>query len=79
MNLIFFLEVIAVMIPIELAYIPAYKAVFSNDKYMKYFKKFEHEDEQWHRKWKRITIIFCLGGVVTIILGMFAAFRIGIS
>jgi amino acid transporter len=62
--------IVILVIPIGLCYIPAYKAVFSNDKYLKYFKQFEKEDKYWHRKWKRRTIAFCIGSVVTTILGI---------
>lgn len=37
-------EIIAIAIialPVGLCYIPAYKAVLSNDRYLKYFKQFE--------------------------------------
>lgn len=59
-----------IALPIGLCYIPAYKAVFTNDRYLKYFKRFEKKDEQWHKKWKRITIAFCIGSVLTGILGI---------
>lgn len=58
-------------IPIVICYIPAYKAVFSDDKYLKYFKQFEKEDKQWHKKWKRITIVFCVGALLTLVIGFF--------
>ena len=51
-------EIIAIAIialPVGLCYIPAYKAVLSNDRYLKYFKQFEKEDAKWHKKWKQIT------------------------
>ena len=57
-------------IPILICYIPAYKAVFSNDIYLKYFKEFEKEDEQWHKKWKRRTWLFCIGGCLMTIVGV---------
>ena len=57
--------------PIALGYIPAYKAVFSKDRYLKYFKQFEKEDEQWHKKWKRITWVFCIGALITMAIGFF--------
>lgn len=63
---------VIVMLPIGLAYIPAYRAVFTNDRYLKYFRQFEKEDEQWHKKWKRRTIAFCVGSVAVIIGGIFA-------
>lgn len=67
----------ASFIPIEICYIPAYNAVFAKDRYLKYFKQFEKQDEHWHKRWKRITLLFCIGsvlmffislGVVTLIL-----------
>lgn len=67
-------NLILVAIPVELGYIPAYRAVFANNRYLQYFKQFEKEDEQWHRKWKRITCFFCIGSVVTFFSGVGAAF-----
>ena len=64
------LIILIIAIPIGICYIPAYKAVFANDKYLKYFKQFEKENELWHRKWKRITIVFCTGAVVAFLLGI---------
>ena len=69
-------NLILVAIPVELGYIPAYRAVFANNRYLQYFKQFEKEDEQWHRKWKRITCFFCIGSVVTFFSGVGAAFFI---
>ncbi len=69
---------ILLIIPIGLAFIPAYKAVFSGDRYLEYFKQFEKEDEAWHKKWKRRTIAFCVGSVITTLLGIAAAFAIAI-
>ena len=57
--------------PISLGYIPAYRAVFSKDHYLKYFKQFEKENEQWHKKWKMITWAFCIGALITIAIGFF--------
>jgi hypothetical protein len=68
----FLLSMLAIVIPIGLCYIPAYKAVFSKDRYLKYFKQFEKEDEQWHRKWKWTTVAFCIGSIVSGLLGMAA-------
>lgn len=52
-------------------YLIAYKAVYSNHRYLKYYKKFEKKDERWHKKWRLISIIFRLGGVISIILGLY--------
>lgn len=73
-----FLMMVLIGIPIGFGYIPAYKAVFSDDRYLQYFKQFEKEDEAWHKKWKRRTIAFCVGSVITTLLGMAAAFAIAI-
>lgn len=62
----------AVVIPITIGYIPAYKAVFTKDRYLKYFKQFEKNGECWHKKWKRITWTFCIGSIVTTLLGIIA-------
>lgn len=59
-------------IPIVVCYIPAYKAVFAKDRYLKYFKLFEKENEDWHRKWKLITVAFCVGSVAFTLLGICA-------
>ena len=64
--------------PISLGYIPAYRAVFSKDHYLKYFKQFEKENEQWHKKWKRITWVFCIGSVVFTIGGIFAMWGVSL-
>ena len=57
--------------PVALGYIPAYRAVFSKDRYLNYFKQFEKEDEQWHKKWKLITWAFCIGALITMAIGFF--------
>ena len=74
-------EIIAIAIialPVGLCYIPAYKAVFSNDRYLKYFKQFEKEDAKWHKKWKQITWGFCIGSVVFTIGGIFAMWGVSL-
>ena len=63
-------------IPVVICYIPAYKAVFSKDKYLKYFKQFEKKEASWHKKWKWITIAFCIGSVVVSLLGICVALGI---
>ena len=68
-NLIVATAIIA--LPIALGYIPAYRAVFSKDRYLNYFKQFEKEDEQWHKKWKMITWAFCIGALITMAIGFF--------
>lgn len=75
-NLIVAMTIIA--LPIGLCYIPAYRAVFSKDRYLKYFKQFEKEDEQWHKKWNRITWVFCIGSVVFTIGGIFAMWGVSL-
>ncbi len=75
-NLIVATAIIA--LPIALGYIPAYRAVFSKDRYLNYFKQFEKEDEQWHKKWKRITWVFCIGSVVFTIGGIFAMWGVSL-
>ena len=75
-NINFLTVALLVSPPILLFYIPAYRAVFSKDRYLEYFKQFEKEDEQWHKKWKWITIVFCVGSVMTTLMGICATWAI---
>ena len=61
-------------IPIFLCYTHAYNAVYYKNRYLKYFRQFEKEDEAWHRKWKRITIAFCIGSIISTLLGIVIGF-----
>ena len=66
--------ILLIAAPVALCYIPAYKAVFTRDRYLIYFKKFEREDNEWHKKWKYITILFLAGSIVMVLLGILAMF-----
>ena len=55
------------------------KMIFKDKRYLKYFRQFEKEDKTWHRKWHRITIAFCAGGVLAFIGGIAVAFEIAIG
>ena len=50
-----FILCVLIFTPVLLCFIPAQKAVFKDDRYLRYFKKFEKEDELWHKKWRKIT------------------------
>lgn len=65
------LVLIVLTIPISIGYIPMHMAVFHNDRYIVYFKKYEKEDEGWHKKWKRITLAFCVFSIAMMVLGFF--------
>ncbi|MEE3416828.1 MAG: hypothetical protein VZR53_15845 [Prevotella sp.] len=69
-----FVRMLVLGIPIIIGYIPLYKAVFSNDVYLKYFREFEKKDEKWHRKWKWITAAFVILSVVAFFSGVFITF-----
>lgn len=49
---------------------PAQKAVFTKDRYIGFFDRFEKEDEHWHKKWSRITTLFCVGAVLMFVGGI---------
>lgn len=66
-------------IPIGLACIPMHRWIYADDKYAKYFAQFEKEDAQWHKKWKRNAIAFCIGGFLASILGIITALAIAIT
>lgn len=72
------LKILIFAVPIGVLYIPAYKAIYAQNRYLKYFKKFEKEDEHWHKKWKWITFAFCIGSIIATFLGICAAFAIAI-
>ena len=63
------IDLLLLALPIEVCFIPAYSAVFSNDRYSKYFRQFEKEDEHWHKKWRGITILFIMGSIIFTIMG----------
>ncbi len=65
-----------IAIPVIPCDIKTHKMVFTNDRYLKYFKKFEKKDEAWHKKWKRRTLLFSIGSIIAFVLGIAAAFAI---
>ena len=70
------IDLLLLALPIEVCFIPAYSAVFSNDRYSKYFRQFEKEDEHWHKKWRGITILFIMGSIIFTIMGFLAMWGI---
>lgn len=48
--------------------------VFEDYRYLKYFKKFEKESKQWHRKWALITVAFCFCSLLSVAFGMYLFF-----
>ena len=65
------LELVIFAIPIVIGYIPMYKVVFVNDRYLCFYKEFKKKNVQWHKKWKRIAMLFCVGGFLTMVIGAF--------
>ena len=55
--------VVIALIPIIICYPFLDRTVIKNDNYLRYFKQFKKEDEQWLKKWKRRTMLFQIGGV----------------
>ena len=41
------------------------KAIDNPQTYLSYFKEFEKQDEEWHKKWKRNTILLFIGSIVS--------------
>lgn len=62
--------IIIVGLPIGICYIPAYKALYTNNRYLSFFAKFKKRDDKWHNKWKKITIVFCIGDLIMMGLGI---------
>ena len=57
-------------------FIPLYLAVFHNDRYLAYHKKFEKKDSHWKKKWRWIARGFCLLSVTFALLSIVLAFVI---
>jgi len=58
--------------PIGFCYLCVNKAIYDKNHYMRYFRKFEREDEKWLRKWSGITTLFYLGSILSFIGGIIA-------
>ena len=56
-------------IPLFWGYNQVYNVMFNNGIYLKYFRQFEKNDNDWLKKWKLITVAFCLGGIATMAVG----------
>ena len=50
--------------------------VLEEKRYLHYFPEFKQNDAAWHRKWNRISILFCIGSVLSTILGIASFFVI---
>ncbi len=73
------LKVIIMGIPIAIGFVPFHKAVFAGDRYLEFFREFEKRDDVWRRKWKWITVAYCVGGIIVAVLGFFTmAFLTGL-
>lgn len=57
-------------IPTVICHMLLCRAVFSKNRYIKYFKRFDKENEQWHRKWERRAIILYVCGIISPFLGI---------
>lgn len=44
------------------------KAIDNPQTYLSYFKEFDKQDEEWHKKWKRNTILLFIGSIVSAIM-----------
>ncbi len=72
----FLIGIVLFLPPVIITQFILKNGVFKKDSYLTYFKKFEKENEQWHKKWGRITTAFCIGGILTFLAGVVAAFLI---
>ncbi len=74
---IIYMPIIIIMIAIT--WQPVRRKVFKDYRYLKYFKKFEKEDKQWHRKWMWRTAAFCLGSLLSVAFGIYLCFACAIG
>lgn len=47
------------------------KLIFENNLYLKYVKIFPQKSKAWHRRWNLITILFCVGALLSLIISGF--------
>jgi len=73
-----FLSVIALTLSVHF-WFPYKKMVLEGYRYLKYFKKFEKEDKQWHRKWALITVAFCFCSLLSAAFGIYLCFACAIG
>lgn len=74
------LEVLICGAPIILMKSIIDNVVYHNDIYIAYFKIFEKEDLRWHKKWKTITVAFCISSfLIGYVLGILLAWAILIN
>ena len=74
---IIYMPIIIIMIAIT--WQPVRRKVFKDYRYLKYFKKFEKEDKQWHRKWMWRTAAFFLGSRLSVAFGSYLCFACAIG
>lgn len=74
---IIYMPIIIIMIAIT--WQPLRRKVFKDYCYLKFFKKFEKESKQWHRKWALITVAFCFCSLLSVAFGMYLFFACAIG
>lgn len=52
------------------------RALYNKDRYPDYFKIFQKKDQRWHKRWNRITLLFCSGSILSMVLGIVAGYFI---
>lgn len=75
-NYNFFIFLIGTIVPCAIIIPPFYKAVYKNNNYLKYFIRFEKKDKQWHKRWGRITTLYCIGCMFMTFVGILAFYYI---
>lgn len=65
------LDIILIALPIVIGFTPVYLCVLKNDRYLSFYKIFETRGSKWHKKWQRITILYCIFSILAIACGVF--------
>ena len=63
-------EILILILPVAVGYLPIYLYVFKDDQYLKYFREFEKKGKDWQKKWKRVALWFMIGALPTLFLGI---------
>lgn len=71
-------NLIIILLPIFIGYIPISRLVFKNNKNIKYVKKFLKKDTAWQSYWIKASMLYSLVGLLFLIFGIWLAVKIGI-
>ncbi len=67
------LTLLLLAIPAVASYFISDRLIYNDKLRKKYFKKFGKKDKLWHRKWKAIAVVLCLGAMPSVLFSFWLA------